>query len=166
MRENTPTSNVSGRRPRHPSGGMIAVNSWCSKVPATPAREEPVESRDIPRQRTQIRDRAARATGRSGRGGGFTAGFRSLRRRCASLGRLCARARELDWVEEPGAGDVLGPAFLRTSERIASFASQLSAGRTGTPKAGPAATSLVTINPKTGLRVTGRRRLGRLRRRS
>lgn len=41
MRENTPASNVSGRRPRHPSGGMIAVNSWCPKVPVARHAKNP-----------------------------------------------------------------------------------------------------------------------------
>ena len=67
MRENTPTSNVSGRRPRHPSGGMIAVNSWCPKVPVRPAREEPMEPAVIPRYAIQSEIQSiGRLAGRAG----------------------------------------------------------------------------------------------------
>src|SRR6478609_5103401 len=76
MRENTLASNVSGRRPRHPSGGVIAVNSSYPKVPVLPAREEPAKSGVIPRGDTNRVELCGRLAGRSGRSGGL--------RRCES----------------------------------------------------------------------------------
>ena len=204
MRENTPTSNVSGRRPRHPSGGMIAVNSWCSKVPVTPGTRRTggiqgySSSADANQKSSCSGDWPVRARRRFH--GWIPQLAKALRE---SRQALCSSSR-IGLGRKPGAGDVLGPAFCDL--RALRFLRESALGRSdwdaegwagcdvardhqprqlrvtdaegwagcdvararesagvdakaqghGTPKAGPVATSLVTVAPKTRLRGASR----------
>ncbi len=121
MRENTPTSNVSGRRPRHPSGGMIAVNSWCSKVPGRPG------------------------TRRTAGIGGY-----SPSRHNAKLIHSGDWPVRLDHAFVSGSGRLPPAPTKKDSSNSNSIfhARGQSRKRNGTPKATPLATYSLTINPK------------------
>ena len=64
MREITPASNVSGGRPRHPSGGMIAVNS-CSCVPVLRHAKNTAAHELFPLERISSRIPTRRPAGQS-----------------------------------------------------------------------------------------------------